>query len=143
MNLVQLIYSSVPTIPIGTHEMIDILEPSQRRNRGEGITGLLAFSGEAFLQLLEGDETRVSGAFDRIARDPRHRDVRVLGRLPVAARAFADWDMGFAGFGAFNRALVERYCSNGTLDCADLTPEAARALLLELSGQAAVTPAAA
>jgi hypothetical protein len=143
MNLIQLIYSSVPTIPIGTREMIDILEPSQQRNRGDGITGLLAFSGQAFLQLLEGDEAKVSAAFRRIAGDPRHRDVHVLGRLPVAARAFADWDMGFAGFGSYNRALVERYCSDGTLACAELTAEAARSLLMELSGQAVLAPAAA
>ncbi len=143
MHLIQLIYCSVPASPIGTHEMIAILEPSQHRNRGEGITGLLAFSGQAFLQLLEGDEAKVSAAFDRIARDPRHRDVRVLGRLPVAARAFADWDMGFAGFGSYNRALVERYCEDGTLTCDGLSAQAARSLLLELSGQAVLTPAAA
>ena len=36
------------------------------------MTGVLCFSGEIFLQVLEGGRAQVSKLYNRIAADPRH-----------------------------------------------------------------------
>jgi hypothetical protein len=63
MSIIHLLYSSTPVIPIGTQEVIDILEAAQAKNRMHGVTGLLAFSGSAFLQIREGKELDVDETF--------------------------------------------------------------------------------
>lgn len=136
MRYIQLLYSSLPAAPIGTHELVEILEPSQARNRRDGITGLLAFSGDAFLQVLEGEEAAVWSTYERIVKDSRHSAIRLLGVLHADARTFPDWDMGYAGFQTFKREIVQRYAKTGTLDCSTLDASKAFSLLAELSSAA-------
>ncbi len=73
-----------------------ILAVSRRNNAAAGITGMLLYHDQSFLQVLEGEEPGLSLCFDRIARDRRHRNLIVLSRDAVAARAFGAWQMGFA-----------------------------------------------
>ena len=73
-----------------------ILAVSRRNNAAEGITGMLLYHDQSFLQVLEGEEPALSRRFERIARDPRHRNLIVLARGGVQARAFGAWRMGFA-----------------------------------------------
>lgn len=70
-----------------------IMASSKRNNGMDGITGLLVFDGQTFLQVLEGPRDSVSAAFDRIQADPRHRDVTVIRDDTVADRDFAYWSM--------------------------------------------------
>jgi len=108
MSLIQLIYVSRPSGPIGSHELVQIVDSCRRNNEQTGITGMLAFSGTHFLQLLEGSELEVERTFARIEHDRRHADIRVLGRAPIHARSFGTWSMGFAGMSAFNVDIMQR-----------------------------------
>ena len=137
MNLIQLFYSSLPAVPFGSRELIDILEPSRSNNKRDAITGMLAFSGTAFLQALEGDQDMVNRTFTRISGDKRHRDVQLIGMLHPAERQFPAWTMGFAGFKSFRRELVEKYSASGELHGGSLLPDSARALLIELASKEA------
>lgn len=47
------------------------------------------------MQILEGSEDAVRATYDRIERDPRHRDAAILLQGATAERDFADWSMGF------------------------------------------------
>ena len=87
--------SSTPTL-FSPDEIAALLAVSRRNNAGDGITGLLLYHDGNFLQVLEGEEPALSACFDRIARDPRHRQLIVLWRGPVDARAFPEWQMGYA-----------------------------------------------
>ncbi|MBV9736352.1 MAG: BLUF domain-containing protein [Acidisphaera sp.] len=78
-------------------EIRDILALSRANNRRDGITGALLYSGGVFAQVLEGRLDAIEGAFERIQRDPRHRDVTVLQIAPAGPRGFPDWSMAFAG----------------------------------------------
>ena len=133
MNLIQLFYSSLPAVPFGSRELIEILEPSRSNNERDGITGMLAFSGTAFLQALEGDQDMVNRTFTRISGDKRHRDVQLIGMLHPSERQFPAWTMGFAGFKSFRRELVEKHSANGELHGGSLDAAGASALLLELA----------
>jgi Sensors of blue-light using FAD len=76
--LVRLMYASRATDPVRQDSLQAILKKSTGNNPGVGITGVLCFSGEIFLQVLEGGRLQVSALYNRIAQDPRHRDVVLL-----------------------------------------------------------------
>jgi blue light- and temperature-responsive anti-repressor len=76
-------------------DLRDILATSRARNRLAGITGALTLGGGTFGQILEGPPDAVEAAFERIERDPRHRDVVLLDLAPIAARSFGGRAMAF------------------------------------------------
>jgi hypothetical protein len=91
----RLIYASQAVHDMGPDELVAVLEASRANNAGDGLSGMLIYSGQSFLQMLEGEDDAVQRAYDRIAADPRHRDLRVIGDLQVPGRLFGDWTMGF------------------------------------------------
>ena len=52
--LVRCLYASRATSPIGEPLVGEILEEARRNNPRYGITGLLCYSGDVFIQVLEG-----------------------------------------------------------------------------------------
>ncbi|AWN46950.1 blue light sensor protein [Methylobacterium terrae] len=96
----QLVYYSRNTVPGGDRAMLtnmrEILTVSQRNNSRDGVTGFLIFDKTWFVQILEGERVRVTGTYDRIARDPRHIGAAVIDVRDVPARLFPNWTMGGA-----------------------------------------------
>lgn len=92
MELTQLIYCSRP---FGFDEgmLNGILSDARRCNKRDDITGALVCRADVYLQLLEGPTPAVEAAFERISRDDRHVDVKLLVRRPVAERLFPGWSM--------------------------------------------------
>ncbi|WP_207210872.1 BLUF domain-containing protein [Lichenibacterium minor] len=84
-----------------------IVDASRRNNARAGVTGALLFSTGSFAQVLEGPRAAVEATFERIQRDPRHRDLSVLQCEFVGERFFSSWSMGFVGRAARGRALWE------------------------------------
>lgn len=78
-------------------EIEQILETSRRNNSKVGVTGALMYNSGCFTQILEGEQSHITGVFERIQRDTRHSDVVVLEFGPADRRDFADWSMGFVG----------------------------------------------
>ncbi len=72
-----------------------ILLQSRRNNVGRAIGGVLYYGDGYFLQCLEGPRDAVEALADKIKRDPRHSDFRVLKKQAVDARLFSDWSMKF------------------------------------------------
>jgi hypothetical protein len=70
-----------------------ILLQSQHNNTIMGITGVLFYADGNVLQVLEGEADAVERLFATIRKDPRHRNVIVLLRLPIAERQFPNWLM--------------------------------------------------
>ena len=97
MPLVHLIYTSYAVDAPSSRELMTILEASRRRNAADGVTGMLVYGGDLFLQLLEGPREAVCRTFYRILRDARHRDVTILQFGYPAQRLFAAWSMNYAG----------------------------------------------
>ena len=50
-------------------------------------------AGNVFVQALEGDSKAVTALFNRIANDPRHRDVELVSHGPIGNRRFEEWGM--------------------------------------------------
>lgn len=91
---IQLIYVS-DLSPGQEKELPGILDTSVRRNGQDGITGMLLYAGGNIMQVLEGEEGAVRCTYERISRDPRHRNITLLSEEIIAARDFSDWRMGY------------------------------------------------
>ncbi|MEM7681797.1 MAG: BLUF domain-containing protein [Planctomycetota bacterium] len=94
MALSHLLYVSVASETLAREELEDIRQVSEDNNRARHITGVLFYSAGQFVQLLEGEADDVRWLFDKVERDPRHHDVRLLVLHPVERRVFTEWGMG-------------------------------------------------
>lgn len=108
----------------------DILASSTHNNLISGVTGLLLYREGWFLQALEGDLDAVDHVFDRIRRDGRHFDVRVVADEATFDRVFADWSMCASHIADIPAVVLGQLGLAGTFDPARLDPERALALLL-------------
>jgi hypothetical protein len=94
----------------------DILIESVANNRRDDVTGALIHDDKWFAQALEGPETMVSATFERILRDPRHADVRLIKMQPVPARRFAAWWMACVARSDDNADLFRHHCESECFD---------------------------
>lgn len=109
MSLIQRVYISRATRPLKADEVLALLETSRVRNAREGITGLLVYHGETFMQLLEGDGEPVGQLYDDICRDERNTRNHVLYESNIAVREFADWSMAFVPPEALDTSALQAY----------------------------------
>lgn len=108
-DLLSLVYESV-VAPAGEHmDLGALLRRSRAHNRSLGITGMLLMEDGWFLQALEGPPAAVDALMAAIARDPRHRHVRILGRELRAERRFPDWAMAEGHIGEVESLPLARY----------------------------------
>ena len=92
MSLFQIIYVSHP-FGFDAAMLNAILIDSRRNNLRDDVTGALICRADAYLQLIEGPEAAIRGAYARIAADNRHANVNFLFGEPVTDRIFPEWAM--------------------------------------------------
>jgi len=88
------IYLSRAVQSFTNDQLQDLAAAASARNAGMDVTGLLLFSGGNFLQVLEGPSPAIAPLVERIARDARHTDLRVLRMASLPKRTFSAWHMG-------------------------------------------------
>jgi hypothetical protein len=136
--LVRLLYASRSTAPV-TGALVDaILTRSRSYNAEHGITGILCYCGETFMQVLEGGRNPVNALYGQIVRDPRHRDVVLLSYDEITERRFAGWTMGQVDLHRMNLSLVLKYSERAVLDPYAVSGRVSAALLEELVSTAAI-----
>jgi hypothetical protein len=94
--LYELVYASWITTNLDQHFLLDLVQRARLKNARLGITSLLQFDGDRFLQLLEGDHEAVMSLGAQIERDTRHQGYSTLHQAPVGARRFPDQPLSFA-----------------------------------------------
>jgi hypothetical protein len=95
--LEEVVYASTATGSTGSLlNMATILGESQRNNARDGLTGALAAHDDKFYQALEGQGQMLDVLLRRLEGDPRHKDIRIIGRRPIETRSFSDWSMANA-----------------------------------------------
>jgi hypothetical protein len=137
--LSQLIYVSRATRKLSLRDTMAIQDAAKPNNEAHGITGLLCFGGGYFLQVLEGEGDVVSDTFVRIARDPRHDEVRLVDYSIIQARRFDDWSMRLINLDDPNRPAdahrPERYRRDRTHPFFSTDPQVAFWMLYDLKMQ--------
>ena len=136
--LVRLMYASRATDTLRPEVLNAILKKSTQNNPTVGVTGVLCFSGDIFLQVLEGGRSKVSRLYNRIATDPRHQDVVLLSYEEIEERSFAGWAMGQVNMGRLNPALLLKYSEAAVLDPYAVSGKVSMALFNELVATASV-----
>lgn len=91
----QLVYISKASKSLGKSELTDLLRQANFNNKRVGISGILVYKDEQFVQVLEGDEAVIRGLFEKITKDPRHTQVTILSQGHISQAEFPDWAMGF------------------------------------------------
>lgn len=108
----SLIYVSTAAPGFREADLAALAEAAARANAARGVTGVLAYNGAHFMQLLEGDEEAVGATLDRIAADPRHASLVVIRRGERYGRECPDWSMRsfltpLSGVGAATRFAAD------------------------------------
>jgi len=93
--LKQLIYISQETAPLSDQDLLDLLRVSRQRNQQNNLTGMLVYRNSIFLQVIEGEEDDLEPVWASIQADRRHTNIVLIWFVPIAARDFPDWSMGF------------------------------------------------
>jgi hypothetical protein len=92
----QLVYTSEATDAFSPDSLEGLLKVARSNNKIKGVTGMLVFCDNQFLQVLEGNPSDVISTYDRIATDPRHESLIVLHRgYSHVGKTFSEWSMGF------------------------------------------------
>lgn len=136
--LVHCLYASRPAVPLVAPVVDSILQQSRKNNFKQGITGILCFAEDIFIQLLEGGRDEVCELYNGIIRDDRHRDVRILVYGEISERRFGNWTMGQVDIAKINPALLMKYSEKAFLNPFACSGHATMALLHELIATASI-----
>ena len=136
--LVRLLYASLATHKLSATDIDKILEQSRSNNRANGITGILCYSDDLFIQVLEGGRDAVNQLYNAIVRDPRHSQVCILHFEEIGERRFGAWNMGQVNIAKVNPSLLLKYSESAKLNPFACSGKASMALLDELIASAAV-----
>jgi hypothetical protein len=136
--LVRLLYASRSAKALNAKTVAAILAECQRNNPKRGITGVLCYSGDIFLQVLEGGRDAVCDTFNSIVGDERHHTVRLLSFEEVSERRFGCWTMGQVNMEKINSSMLLKYAEKAELNPFAVSGQVSMALLEELIATASV-----
>jgi hypothetical protein len=96
-ELVELTYVSQPAEEMSFLGLMRLLYHSYLRNQALGITGVLIFEDQRFGQVIEGPANSIDGLWEKIQKDDRHKNVKLINRKAIERRSFLKWTMIFQG----------------------------------------------
>lgn len=73
--------------------LADIVKTAKEANPKRGITGVLFFDRDRFVQVIEGEKTALNELLEHIKGDPRHDDVEVIFDGEEDHQEFTEWNM--------------------------------------------------
>jgi hypothetical protein len=142
VSLHRLIYISRPVIS-GAEDINAILETSRRNNNRFALTGVLLFTHEWFVQIIEGGCQTLTERFIAIGTDTRHQDVHLRSFCRIPDRAFDDWNMGYVSHSKADLERLRRFYSTHSFDPSTMDSDSLLAFALASSSQTSVHAVAA
>lgn len=129
----RIIYKSTSALPVNKENFRQILYSSMSRNRLQAINGVLVATSRHFLQFLEGEHDLVAETFDRIEKDPRHRDILLVCARQTQSPRFENWKMKGVGIFELNLEIEQKLITafgavDGTVHLPEVEAEAYRLL---------------
>jgi|ETNmetMinimDraft_22_1059887.scaffolds.fasta_scaffold00177_10 hypothetical protein len=141
--LYELIYRSLSCQEKDRESLDSLLTLSRWKNEQVGITGMLLYHGQEFLQILEGDQASVKNLYKRIEGDKRHHGAHVVWEGEIDERGFDAWTMGFIDARSQSLGLPAGYSNflkDGKLSCANDTPTLCKQILVHLRDTLLIAP---
>ena len=94
-QLIELTYVSEPAQEMSFLGLMRLLYHSYLRNTSMGITGALIFENNRFGQVIEGPRTQIEDLWEKIQKDTRHKNIRLIESKSIEHRSFNKWTMIF------------------------------------------------
>jgi hypothetical protein len=91
----ELIYNSAARKNLNASDISKILETARNFNSQNEITGCLLFHNNQFIQILEGEKTKLLELYNSIKKDDRHTNVMLLAQAEKQERIFPNWSMAY------------------------------------------------
>ncbi|MEM9445132.1 MAG: BLUF domain-containing protein [Verrucomicrobiota bacterium] len=99
MNQCRLVYKSRASSEFfDVKDLKKLAETAAKNNSRQHITGMLALSGDSFLQVLEGPIEPVNALYNRISQDKRHCQVKIISYDLIEKQLFKRWFMQALNF---------------------------------------------
>jgi hypothetical protein len=114
-NLIQLVYISrstfTPSNPTNAIEpnVARILLKSRINNKNNNLVGVLYFGEGCFFQCLQGEETAVDSLYEKLLKDDRHTDLKILTKKPIDCLSFSQWNMKYVPLEKPMRQLLQSH----------------------------------
>ena len=96
-QLIELTYVSEPAQEMSFLGLMRLLYHSYLRNTSIGVTGALIFENNRFGQVIEGPRTQIEDLWEKIQKDTRHKNIRLIESKSIENRSFSKWTMVFQG----------------------------------------------
>lgn len=93
--MLSIIYVSKVKNRINSEQLTLLADRAAKNNHAYHITGMLAYNGEHFMQLIEGEASHVESLLECIGRDKRHSDLVIIRRKENEPRECPDWSMRY------------------------------------------------
>ena len=106
----HLIYKSRARGSMDWQKLLSIMDRSIENNMQAEISGMLFYSGNVFLQVLEGDREAINRIYHQISRDERHGEIQLLGFEPIVSRHFSKWNMRLFHYHDMDDSFKELIC---------------------------------
>jgi hypothetical protein len=108
-----------------------ILSQARENNTERGITGMLVYVDDYFIQVLEGSRGVVSSLMSVIMHDDRHSTVHLVHANPVSSRLFPT-KMACFDVMSSETPLLQRYSVSDGFDPYQLSPQSLDDLIDDL-----------
>lgn len=105
MPLRAIAYVSEASAGLSSSMLDTLVEDATRFNSLAGVTGVLLFDGQRFLQYFEGPEDGVAAVHERVRQARSHGEITELSRGWVPQRYFPYWGMRWL---AVDPALIQQ-----------------------------------
>ncbi len=135
--LVSMTYASRANPDVSVKDFETILQQAQINNAANGITGMLVFNKNYFLQTIEGPRAQINRLLYRLIADTRHHDLQLLETRELKHREWSKWSMNYASPTETNSAVYLKYSTTIDFNPYLLSSESAVELMRELSAQQA------
>jgi hypothetical protein len=114
--MIQLSYVSSAATEMSPSELLKLLQQCLKNNPPLGVTGMLLYGNETFLQTIEGDDAVIDRLVEKIAKDPRHTRLQFFSRKQIERRRYSEWSMGFKRISDQELGQIEGLKSFGIQD---------------------------
>lgn len=135
--LMSMTYVSRANPDVSAKDFNEILQQAQANNAANGITGMLTFNKDYFLQTVEGPRAQINRLLYVLIADQRHHDLQVIETRELKHRKWAKWSMNYASPTESNAAIYLKYSTTVDFNPYLLSAESALDLMTELSAQRA------
>lgn len=131
--LISMTYASRANPDVSAKDFNEILQQAQVNNAANGITGMLTFNKDYFLQTIEGSRAQINRLLYSLMADQRHHDLQLIETREIKHREWSKWSMNYASPTEENAAVYLKYSTTINFNPYLLNADAANDLMRELS----------